>query len=410
MTTNAATAVVPAHVPDDLRWDHNIDIFPAQFSDPYVDACDAVHQGPDVVWATQGAYCGRPGWMLTRFAHIQEVQLDFRRFSPSLNRDATSLLGIEVPLLPAESDPPMHRYYRQLVEPWFRPGAIGTLEPMIRATCDELMAAFETRDGCEFVGEFSSLFPSNIFLALMGLPKALLPRFLAWENAFLRGPNLEVRLGAMRAIYDYFQALLEERRKFPRDDLLTAIANGQCDGRDLTDGEKIGTCITLYIGGLDSVASGLGWYLRHLALNPELQERLRSDPGLIPRAIEELSRAYATNCTMRTVMQDTDFHGAPMRKGDIVALATFWSARDGREYPTPHLIDIDRKSRSMTFGAGAHHCLGIHLAKREIKLVLSEFLSRFRNIRIRAGESAAWTTTTIWGVKRLPLMWDKGEG
>lgn len=399
-------AAAPAHVPDHLIWDHDVDVFPAQFPDPYVGAGDAVHRGPDIVWAAKGAYCGRPGWMLTRCAHIQEVHLDPARFSSAFNRDASNLLGIELPLIPFESDPPQHRHYRQLIAPWFQPSAVAALDAMIRDTCDELIGGFAERGGCEFVGEFSSLFPSYVFLALMGLPREMLPQFLAWENAFLRGSTLEERVEAMRAIYAYFRECLADRARAPGADLISAIATGEIEGRQLSEAEAVGLCITLYIGGLDSVASGMGWYLRHLALDGPLQQRLRRDPALIPVAIEELSRAYGTNSTMRTIMADGDFHGAPMRKGDILALPTFFSARDPREYDDPHAIDLDRKARSMTFGTGAHHCIGIHLAKREIRIVLSEFLARFDDIRIPEGEQAVWTTQTIWGVKKLPLTWN----
>ncbi len=405
MTANPAD--VPPHVPLELCWDHDIDIFPAQFDDPYAGACGAMHAGPDIVWAARGAYCGRPGWLLTRFEHLQQVQMDPGRFAASLSRDASSLLGFDLPLVPFESDPPQHKTYRQLIQPLFQPSAVAALEPMLREICTELIGKFGDRGGCEFVGEFSSLFPSYVFLGLMGLPRDMLLRFLAWENAFLRGDTLEMRAGAMRAIYDYFKDLLGEHRATPQDNLLSLIANGETDNRRLTDDEAIGMCITLYIGGLDSVASGLGWYMRHLALDRELQQRLRGEPGLIRLAVDELSRAYGTNSTIRTVTQDTEFHGVPMRQGDIVAMPTFLSSRDPRAFSDPHTIDIHRNARSMTFGTGPHNCVGIHLAKREAMMVLSEFLSRFENIRIPAGEQARWTTQTIWGVKQLPLVWDK---
>ncbi len=401
----STSTAVPDHVPAHLVWDHDIDVFARQFDDPHAGAGDILHQGPDIVWAT-GAYCGRPGWLLTRYAHLQEVHLDPGRFAASLNRDATALLGFDLPLIPFESDPPIHHAYRQLILHQFSPAAINKLDPKVRAICAELIDQFADRGGCEFVGEFSSLLPSYVFLALMGISRDVLPQFLQWEHDFLRGDTFEVRQQAMLAIHDYFRDYLAERRADPGDDLVSVIATGITAGRTLTEAEAIGMCITLFIGGLDSIASGLGWYLRHIALDQPLQERLRANPDLLPAAIEELSRVYATNSTIRTVREDTEFHGVPMRQGDIIALATYLSARDPREYPDPHRVDIDRKARNMTFGTGAHHCIGIHLARREIRIVLAEFLSRFRNIRIAPGQSAEWTTQTIWGVKKLPLIWD----
>lgn len=404
--TTEIPADIPAHVPKELVWDHDINVFPAQFDDPFVGACDAIHEGPDIVWA-RSAYNGRPGWLLTRFALLDEVHKNPGRFAASFSRDVSRLLGIDVPLLPSESDPPDHKTYRQFIQPWFQPAFVMELEPRIREICNELIGKFEDRCGCEFVSEFSSLFPSSVFLLLMGLPQELLPRFLEWEHGFLRGSTLEIRTQATRDIYDYFAGLLEERRKNPRDDMVSMIANGEVDGRKLTDNEARGMCIMLYIGGLDSVTSGLGWYMRHLALDQDLQSMLRNDPDLIPAAIEEFVRAYGTNATMRTVTEDCEFHGVQMRKGDIVVLPTYLSSRDPREYEDPHRFDMARSPRTMTFAKGVHICAGIHLAKLETRIVLEEFLSRFRNIRIAEGETVVWTAQAIWGVKKLPLVWDR---
>lgn len=405
-SSSSAINDLPIHVPVHLLWEHNLDVFPQQFEDPYVGACDAIHEGPDIVWAAKGAYCGQPGWMLTRFALIEEVFLDTTRFSAALNRDGTAMLGFELPLIPGESDPPNHSGYRQLLQSWFNPKAIRTLEPMLKEICDDLIGKFETRGRCEFVGEFSSLLPSYVFLGLMGLPRELLSQFLGWENDFLRGETMKIRIGAIRAIYEYFKICLTERRENPRADLVSHIANGQIARRSITEDEAVGTCITLFLGGLDSVTSGLGWYLRHIARDHVLQDFLRANPERIPAAVDELSRAYATNTNKRIVTEDIMFHDIQMLKGDIVALPTFLGARDARQYERPHVIDLDRRARSMTFGTGIHNCLGINLAKREIILVISEFLSRFRNITITPGENEHWTTQTIWGVKRLPLSWE----
>ena len=401
------SVTVPSHVPPELIWDESIDDFPARFADPYVGACEAIHAGPDVVWAAKGAYCGQPGWMLTRFAHVQEAHLNPAIFSAANNRDASNLLGFDLPLIPGESDPPQHRFYRQLLAPFFQPSAVAALDGMIHTTCDELIAGFEDRGGCEFVSEFSSLFPSYIFLALMDLPREMLPQFLAWEHGFLRGQTIQERIDAIIAIYAYFKERLDERRRSPGDDLITRIATGTVEGRPLTEAEAVGTCLTLYIGGLDSVASGLGWYLRHLALDQDLQARLRGEPSLIPAAVEEFSRAYGTNSNKRILTNDLDFHGAPMRQGDIVSLPTFLCSRDPREHADPHRINLVRKGRNMTFGAGAHNCIGIHLAKRELRIVLGQFLSRFDRFRIADDAEVVWTTQTIWGVKRLPLTWSQ---
>lgn len=400
-----ATSRIPAHVPRELVWDHDIDLFPMQFEDPYIGTCDALHAGPDVVWSPHSAHGGRPGWLLTRYSDLEEVYLDSRRFSAAHSHGAARFLGFELPLLPTESDPPEHRHYRQVIQPFLNPSAVKALEAVVRGTCDELIARFGKNGGCEFVSEFSSLFPSYVFLELMGMPREMLPRFLEWEHAFLRGESVEEQVAGTRAIYDYISDFTASRRRMPKDDLTSRIVTSDLAGRPITEVEAIGFCMTLYLGGLDTVTNSSGWCMRHLAMDQKLQSRLRADPTQIPAAIEEMLRAYAVTSTFRTVMEDTDFHGVPMRKGDIVALPTFLAARDDRIYILPHVVDIERRPRHLTFGSGVHNCAGIHLAKRELRAVVASFLERFDNIRISDDETPEWTTVMIWGMRKLPLSW-----
>jgi cytochrome P450 len=294
-----------------------------------------------------------------------------------------------------------------MVQRWFQPNAVRSLESNIEAACVELIDAFRGNDGCEFVGEFSSLLPSRIFLQLMGLPLRQLAQFLEWENGFMRGETQEIRRAATHAIYRYFEEYLERCRRSPKNDLVSHIATGELNGRKLNDDEAIGTCMLLYIGGLDTVKSSLGWYIRHLALDPVLQSKLRADPKLIPAAVNELLRAYGVTCNGRKVVSDCDFHGVPMRRGDVVALPSFLSARDPRAYDNPHGVDIDRKAQHMTLGTGIHLCQGHLLAKLEMRIVLEQFLKRFQNICIPKGANPTWTSRGVWGFQQLPLGWDR---
>jgi cytochrome P450 len=268
------------------------------------------------------------------------------------------------------------------------------------------MDEFADRKSCEFIREFASQFPSFVFLNLMGLPRENLPQFLEWEHAFFRGPNQEARIAGIRSIRAYMEGFLEERRRAPTGDLGSQIANGEIEGRRLNQGEAMGMLMVLYLGGLDTVASSLGWHFRHLANDQALQTRLRENPDEIPAAVNEFLRAFGVTATVRRVTEDFDFHGVRFKENDTVVLPTFLAGRDPQEFPNPHRIDPSRKARHMTLATGVHNCLGIHLAKRELKIVLEEWLSRFRNIHIPAGETARWHTEGVWGVSRLPLAWD----
>ena len=182
---------------------------------------------------------------------------------------------------------------------------------------------------------------------------------------------------------------------------------GEVDGRPLDHLEIMGMLYVLYVGGLDTVYSTLGWVMRHLATHPELQDRLRDHPEDLPAALEEFFRAFSVAITFRQVTSDYMFHGAPLKKGDEIYLPIMLADRDPRVFDDPHTVDIDRKSRHINFGTGVHTCLGLHLAKREICVVLEEFLKRFRNIRIREGETYRYHTPSGFGVDYLPIVWDR---
>lgn len=399
-----ASARIRSDIPAALVWDKSFDSFTAELDDPYL-AISRLLAGPPVIWASDAAY-GRPGWVATRQDVMAEIFMDHEHFSAERPGMIADLLGVNLRLNPIEIDPPAHHGYRRILQPHFTPKAIGSLDASVRQACATLIAKFGDKGGCEFIKDFAAPFPSYIFLDLMGMPHDMLASFLAWEDNLMRGPDPMARVAAARSIYRYLEDFLAQRREQPGNDFIQAIVAGDFEGRPLTHLEIMGMLYVLYVGGLDTVYSTLGWVMRHLAAHPELQDRLRGDPDLIASAVEEFARAFPVAVTHRLVARDYLFHGAPLRKGDEIHLPTPLAGRDPNVYANPHVIDIDRKPRHITFGTGAHTCLGIHLAKREIRIVVEEFVKRFRNIRMRAGETYKYHTGRTFGVDYLPLQWD----
>jgi cytochrome P450 len=396
---------LPSHVPPELYWDHDITKFAAQFEDPYV-GVSSLFDGPDIIWA-KAAFRGRPSWVFTRFAHIEEAFRDHANFSNRDSSDARNSLGVDWSPNPLEIDPPAHMGYRLILQPYFQPGHVNELEPMARQICRELIGKFEHKGTCEFISEFASAFPSYIFLEMMGMPREKLPEFMHWEDQFFRGADETTRASGAQSVMNYMDEFSKARQAHPTDDLVSKIVTARLDGRLLNYGEIMGMCVLLFFGALDTVLSSLGWYFRHLARDPALQARLRANPGQVPAAVDELLRAYGVTQTRRRVTRDFEFHGVTLKEGDWVVLPTYLAGRDPRQFANPHVIDIDRKARHLTFGSGVHNCLGIHLVRREIKVVLEEFISRFANIRITEGDTVTWHTDPVWGVSRLPLSWDR---
>ena len=395
---------VPAHVPAELVWDHCLNDFTRELDDPYL-AASRLHDGPGIIWATE-ASLRKPGWVLTRHALIEEAFLDYEHFSSTRGSTTSAVLGPVVRLIPVEVDPPEHHAYRQILNRYFVPAAVNGLESQVRAVCSSLMAAFEDHGSCEFISQFGELFPNSIFLTLMGMPQAMLPQFLEWERLMLRAGEDAKHVAAAGAVFRYLQGFVAEQRPNPQTDLMKGIVSGRVQGRPLTEEEILGTCFLLYVGGLDTVYSSLGWIMRHLAGDQPLQQRLRANPQDIPRAVDEFTRAFGVAAPHRRIAKDFEFHGVAMRKDDVVLLPTYLASRDPQVYENPHVIDIDRRARSVTFATGPHTCLGVHLARREIRIVLEAFLSRFKNIRIPKGETYEYHTGGVLGVDRLVLEWD----
>ena len=403
--TIGATAAIPSHVPVDAVWDRKFDDFTREGDDPFLAVC-RLHAGPGVIWSAEANY-ERPGWIVTRHDLISEVFIDHQHFSAERPGMVAEMLGEPVLLNPIEIDPPRHHLYRRVLAPFFTPSAVKTFDGPVREICEELIGKFAEKGGCEFVNDFAIPFPSYVFLDLMGMPRAMLDDFMRWHSELMRAPDPLDRVKAARSIYAYLKQHMEAQQANPTNDFVRAMVTAEIEGRPIDYYELMGMFYVLYVGGLDTVYSTLGWIFNHLATHPELQDRLREHPELLPQAVEEFCRAYSVVVTHRSVREDYVFHGVPMKKGEEVMLPIMLADRDPAVFANPHEVDIDRKPRHINFATGTHSCLGIHLAKRELRIVLEEFLKRFRNIRIKPGEHYEYHSVGTFGVDYLPLVWDK---
>jgi cytochrome P450 len=394
---------IPAHVPSELYWDRSLAEFNSELDDPFV-AASRLLDGPAVFWARDAVH-GRPGWVIARHALLKEAFINWQHFSSEGGMDLTQALGVQWNLNPVNIDPPKHSVYRSILTPFFTPKAINHMEGAVLNTCDRLIEKFQDRGSCEFVGEFSIPFPTYIFLALMGMPIEMAPQFFGWEQGLLRGVTMEERLIAGREILAYLQSHLAEQRLRPATPLMEGIMGARIDGRLLDDGEVLGMFYTFYVGGLDTVYATLSWSMRYIATRPDFQRHLRENPDQLPRAVDELLRLFSVVSTQRRVAQDFKFHGVEMRENDLVVMPIFIACRDPEAYPNPHEADLDRKTSALAFASGPHMCLGMHLARRELRIAIESFLSRFRDIHMPAGEQYAYHAGPTFNVDRLPLAW-----
>lgn len=397
-------AKIPAHVPSELVWEHSLAKFLCELDDPF-EAGGRLHDGPGVIWATDASH-GNPAWLITRYDLMKEAFSDFEHFSSSRGKVVGSVLESQWMLLPVEADPPAHSHYRRILAPFFTPAAINRRASEVERISESLIAKIKPKGECEFISEFAAILPNSVVLSLLGLPQAMLPQFLEWEETLMRSEDNQVRMNASATIIAYLKQFIATQRNKPESELLQALFSGHFEDRLLNDAEILGICFLLYVAGLDTVYNTMGWIMRYLAVDHALQDRLRANPEQIPAAIEEFMRAYGVSSPSRTIAKDFTFHGVKMKQGDTVRLPVALAGRDPRAYENPHVIDIDRKSQHITFGSGPHACLGNHLARREIRIVLETFLREMNNIRLVDGERIQFHTEATIGLDQLHLQWD----
>ena len=199
--------------------------------------------------------------------------------------------------------------------------------------------------------------------------------------------------------------MLAERQANPGDDLISHMIKTPIQGREATYNELMGYFFNLFIGGLDTVTASLSNMFRYLAEHPVEQQYLRENPDKIPAAVEELMRAFSPVTTYRTVTQEIEISGVRMLPGDKVAVSTTLSNRDHLAFDDPHAVSFDRKAaQHVAFGHGIHFCLGVHLAKRELRIAVAEMLAAFSDIRLQPGVAIRSQVGGIVQPTNLPLI------
>jgi cytochrome P450 len=302
-------------------------------------------------------------------------------------------IGNDVPLIPLSVDPPDHAKYRRLLDPQFSPKRMADLEPEARALVNEIIDEFVGKGECDFHEDFATPLPSTIFLALMGLPKEDLPQFLLWRDDTIRpvadatATAEEKREAAGKAIEDYFETKIAEKRAHPDDRLLSTLVHGEIEGRPLTHDELIGTTHLLLLGGLDTVTATLDCMIAYLAAHPDRRDAIVADPELASGAIEELLRTETPVMVVpRLIAQDAELGGVALQAGDHAVLLLGAANLDEGEFPDPDTVGFDRPgNRHLAFGGGPHRCLGSHLARLELKVALEEFHRRITDYAMPAG-------------------------
>lgn len=345
-------------------------------------------------------------WVFTHAEDIREVLQDTATFRSSGNRPFGKALGENWVLIPIDLDPPEHDRMRGFMNPLFSPRKVAELSGKVEKRAIELIERFRHDGHCAFVEQFARPFPVTIFLEMFGLPVSEMDRFVIWEEAIIHSQG-QGQLAAMRELRDYMADVIEERRRNPKEDLISLAVTTEVAGAKLTYDEIMGMCIMLFMGGLDTVTSELGFVFRHLAENPDQQDWLRANPEMIPTALEEILRLYPIITTGRIATRDVEIGGVKISAGENVACPLACASRDPAEIAHPDEVDLERSpNRHSAFGFGPHRCIGSHLARRELSVAIEQWLKLVPAFRVAPGAILEATGAGVVALRSLPLVWE----
>jgi len=360
---------VPSHVPPSLvmEWNHYDD---SSLREDPIGCYDRLRSQHRIFYSPLfGGF-----WVLTHYDDVRTVLQDAEVWS-NVN---SSIPKRPNRLLPLHLDPPEHTKYRKIINGPFTPARVRTLEDGIRSVTRSLLDMIEPGVDFDFVDAFAKPLPSAVFCTLFGLPSDDWRRFISWNETILHVSDMQVREQATQEIKALLREVIAERLSEPRDDLITEITGAEVDGQSLSDEELLDFSFQLFMAGLDTVATALGFTFSHLGENKSDRDQIVADNDLIPDVVEELLRLYSFVHLTRTATRDTTLAGVAIKKGELLLLPLASTGRDEEAYNRATQADFSRRaSRHLAFGAGPHRCVGSHLARLELQIAVEEWHARF---------------------------------
>jgi cytochrome P450 len=376
-----------------------------------------------------------PFWLVTRYEDVMRISKDNATFlnnprpvvfsfrdAIEFSRKATGSNMLVDSLV--VFDAPIHPKYRRLTQDWFMPRNLAKMENEIRAianaTVDRLIEAGGNGDVVDFVKLVSGPYPLHVVMQILGVPEEDEPRMqmltqqlFGGQDADLSGtgmenmtPEMVVQLvaGAVKTFEDYFAKLAADRRANPTEDVASVIANATVDGAALPERDMAGYYIIVATAGHDTTSASTAGAMQALAQDPEQWARVKTDRSLLPGIVEEAIRwTTPVQHFMRTAAEDVELGGQQIKKGDWLMINYVAANHDPAQFDNPRKFDASRSpNRHAAFGAGAHQCLGLHLARMEMKILFETLLDRIESIEL-AGEPKRATSTFVGGLKTLPV-------
>ena len=310
-----------------------------------------------------------------------------------------------------------HAAHRALTSDWFKPSSIGRMTSRLDSLSARALAKLEALGGeCEWVSDIALPYPLQVILEVLGLPESDYPRMLRLTQELFgqEDPDLqrepqspEAREKVVEDFFTYFRTLAGNRREHPRDDLASVIANAVIDGQPIAELPMLGYYIIVATAGHDTTSSALAGAMHLLSTHPDDVVAIRQDPELLPNAIEEMLRRIApVRHFMRTVVEPTVVAGQELGPGERIYLSYKAANLDPKVFPDPLKFDIHRANaaKHVSFGHGAHFCLGAQLARNEMRSLLGTVIPRLASVEL-VGEAPVSSSTLVGGHKRVPIRY-----
>ena len=342
----------PAHVPPEAIYDFDFRADPGLLADPHERLREILRDAPPVFWTPRNG--GR--WIVMGYAEIYEAARDPERFTstfmpPEQMKAMMAMMPPGMPRIPQATpismDPPDHARFRGPLQKTFSPRAAMQQIEDIRALTDRLIDAVIDQGHCDFIPDIAVPLPVTIFLNLMGLPVARLPEFRELVQEFLAttGGDSMMAGALFRKVADAMLPEIMARKDAPQDDIISLLWQTEIEGEAMSVALMEDYCVLLFIAGLDTVINGMGFAVRHLASNPDLQDQLRAQPELIVEAAEEMLRRYSFAVPQRRVARDCRFAGWDMKENEALVLYYPGANLDPREFGAPENFDLSARTR-----------------------------------------------------------------
>ncbi len=384
---------------------------PATHDDPYP-AYRRLRDG-DPVHRTSSGY-----WVLSRFEDVFQAALDTPIYSSAqgltLEQNEIVTLGLKPTLV--MMDRPQHTTFRRLISRGFTPRKVAGLEPAIRAFVRERVATLAEAGEADFVEVLAGPLPSFVVATYLGVPEEDRTRFGLWSEAIVAanatGDTIRDAGEAVAGLYRYFSDLVEWRRRHPGDDMLSDLVATDLGGRPLHLDEILGFCFALIAGGNDTASGLLAGSAALLSEHPAQRQVLLADPGLMPRAVEELLRLTSpVQGLSRTTTRSVELHGSRIPAGSKVHLLYGSANRDDREFgPSADDLDVSRTfPRMLTFGNGPHHCIGAAAVRLQTRVALEELLAVLPSFQVDRSRGQLAPGPYVRRFRSLPLSAGKAS-